>query len=78
VGLHEAVGPRRKSRPTGPEAARAMEALRSQLAKAGLAAVDRFAPQEIMDRWEAVLRRVTDRAIALREIHSSAQPVERP
>ena len=55
-----------------------MEALRSQLAKAGLAAVDQFAPQEIMDRLEAVLRRVTDRAIALREIHSSAQPVERP
>ena len=34
--------------------------------------------QEIMDRWEAVLRRVIDRAIALREIHFSAQPVERP
>jgi glycosyltransferase involved in cell wall biosynthesis len=33
---------------------------------------------ELMDRWEAVLRRVTDRALALRETHSSAQPVYRP
>ena len=53
-----------------------MEALRSQIGQAGLAAVDRFAPQEIMVGGSRT-KALTDGRFALREIHSSAQPVER-
>ena len=52
-------------------------ALRARLARAGLESVSRFAPDEILDRWEALLRRVTNPGIAPREAHPSARGAER-
>jgi len=53
------------------------DAMRLRLAKGGLAAAARFAPHEIINRWEAVLRRAADRVIALREAPPSAQIAEK-
>ncbi|MFZ5783489.1 MAG: glycosyltransferase family 4 protein [Pseudomonadota bacterium] len=53
------------------------DAMRMRLAKGGLVAAARFAPHEIINRWEAVLRRAVDRVIAPREIPPSAQIAEK-
>lgn len=53
------------------------DALRARLAQGGLASMDRFAPHEIIDRWEAMLRRVAGQGIALREVHSPTGAADR-
>ena len=52
-------------------------ALRARLARGGLKSVSRFAPDEILNRWEDLLRRVTNPGIARREAHPSARGAER-
>lgn len=53
------------------------DALRARLARGGLESVGRFAPDEILKRWEVLLRRVTDPRNALREVHPATQAAER-
>jgi GalNAc-alpha-(1->4)-GalNAc-alpha-(1->3)-diNAcBac-PP-undecaprenol alpha-1,4-N-acetyl-D-galactosaminyltransferase len=52
-------------------------ARRARLARQGLDSVGRFAPDEILNQWEALLRRVTDSRIALHDAQSPAQAAER-
>jgi glycosyltransferase involved in cell wall biosynthesis len=52
-------------------------ALRARLARGGLESVGRFAPDEILNRWEALLRRVTGPGIAAREAHPPMRAAER-
>jgi glycosyltransferase involved in cell wall biosynthesis len=47
------------------------DALRTRLAQAALESVGRFAPDEILNQWEALLRRVTGRGM----VHREARPV---
>lgn len=54
------------------------DALRAGLARGGLESIGRFAPDEILDRWEALLRGVTDPPIALFETYVPTQAAERP
>jgi glycosyltransferase involved in cell wall biosynthesis len=51
--------------------------LRTRLARGGLATVDRFAPHEIVNQWETMLRRAADHVTAFRNVHPSTQAAER-
>ena len=42
---------------------------RARLAQQGLESVGRFAPDEILNRWEALFRSLTDQRIALQDVH---------
>jgi hypothetical protein len=42
---------------------------RTRLARQGLESVGRFAPDEILNRWEALFRSLTDQRIALQDVH---------
>jgi glycosyltransferase involved in cell wall biosynthesis len=53
------------------------DALRTRLARRGLESVGRFAPDEILNRWEALLRRVAGPGIGLRKAHQPTQAGER-
>lgn len=52
--------------------------LRARFAQEGFKSVGRFAPDTILNQWEALLRRVTDPGIALHETHPPTQAAERP
>ena len=43
---------------------------RTRLARQGLESVGRFAPDEILNRWEALFRSLTDQRMALQDVHS--------
>jgi glycosyltransferase involved in cell wall biosynthesis len=59
-----------------PALARAIASLvqnderRARLARQGLESVGRFAPDEILNRWEALFRSLTDQRMALQDVHS--------
>jgi glycosyltransferase involved in cell wall biosynthesis len=51
--------------------------LRARLARGALESVSRFAPDEILDRWEAVLRHVSNEGASPSATHASMQPAGR-
>lgn len=53
------------------------DALRARLAQGGLELIGRFVPDEILNQWETLLRGVTGRPIALREVHKPTHAAER-
>jgi glycosyltransferase involved in cell wall biosynthesis len=53
------------------------EGLRGRLASRGLATVGRFSPNEIGDRWEAMLRRICEPVTALPQVRPVTQAAER-
>lgn len=52
-------------------------ALRARLGRGGLESAGRFGPDEILDQWESLLRRVSEPRIAPREALRSTQAAER-
>ncbi|MFO1086510.1 MAG: glycosyltransferase family 4 protein [Reyranellaceae bacterium] len=53
-------------------------ALRARLAQRGLESIGRFAPDEILDRWEVLLQEVADRSIARSEGYAPKPAAESP
>jgi glycosyltransferase involved in cell wall biosynthesis len=54
------------------------DALRARLARAGRESVGRFAPDEILNQWEALFRRLTGPRIAPQKAPRRTQAAERP